>query len=1832
LPLAKTTTVGHEVLHAILINRLKTDRNVAIAVNKMIDSVEKSVPKDVAAELEAFVKSYRGSMKNEEYIAELFGILSERYNSLPNRAKNAIRDFIRAIQDLFNLPKSATIRDQEVFDFITRMSRKVGQGEIVQESDLALIEDIDKDIKAKVRKKEAKVRKQKVDDLSVLSFVSENLKELENLSGSQWYEKPVTPKHVYLISNHNISKLLGSKTDLPTEKIINAYFNKTKYNYDDYTIETESGNVFVIQQFKDINKDDIKGEVQLNYVFTRDEYDNLVKNIPSDRKNIGIKINLDEIPSDIKAAMPIDFDAVVENLVPDSETHDQLKQLLKSDDESNISLAIELIKGMAPPSIRQQKFDGEENYEKWKGDNIELEGTEIQDAKTGEPIVAKVYHGTTNEFYEFDASVKGNIEGHLGKVNYFTSDPGDAYQNYQSEGSDLTMRVEDRAGRLAEDLEFEYGEVLDTDSAQELSSDYGIEISEGESVEDVAKKIAEKELVGTDEKVLDLYVKLNNPAVIGIGRNFIDVIPEENYADSIEDAAQEIAEEYDVTIEEAKEDYSYEVRERAIDLEGIENPLIEALQEAIDENTYEGENLSAADILGDFTYDDVVDLNQLEKAVREGVAYAQTEEGQGASSQIVADMFKNLGYDGIILTDVSQRFRGMGLGEGTSHVHVFDEFNNQIKLADGSNVTFGETADIRYQKANPVQEFIKNARAKGVTVSQIKDYLKRKKGYTQAEVDALFPKPKKKKKHTKKSLIDLINKKAKNTKKGNVSVRTTNNLLKKAEKLDYTNQKSVEAFAERVAKIYDRAGTIEEINTAKKNRKAAKKQLAKAKLGASVRAFVDAANKILSIDVDAIPIELLEEYNEAMEPLAKREKVKVVDIDTQKMQDLLTKIQQEMQEVAEAEVEKNPTKAEQNRKANIKNIKDRRNKIKPDLSNKFENEYAEFLLGITDAQLEQMSSESIEVLNNLMSQIENGYLSTNLASKIKTEVDGKIEGGGTLLSKVNMKAAGKFFVNSMAKAYTRLKGIFSKDTNLLSLIRSTALSEIDSLLGNFNARDIYNKTFGKLESAKESYDYELSLVLSKIDKFNDLISGGKVFKTLSNKQLMSKFRIMASLLQDEFDSNPGAKGVASAIQYIDGSVKKLERGDKRQRKEADLLLELKKEIEDKGIVLSEKEIKAKKIIKDINNDMAEKFMFVAAMRGENPTIYNNYIHHSSMYSLDNQKAILESQSNALLNPSTKAGTTSERTSNKAISFDPAFSTIAGVKQTLLDFHMTQPLKEVRASISVLENAKDKQTREAGIALDKALKESLEIVLSHNLSYYGMPEKILDNIRRLSYYSTLASVPRAFAEVGSNLSYVLMSNPKAFVKGSKYSYLNLGVNGAKLMNQVGSGITTKNYSKEALSGSRADSSTFNRSSFNKSNPKGRITEVAQFIAENTLVGPMLIKGTNFIAEKLISTPDKAIARPLWFGTFFGELQSLTGKKFTKKEILDMANGKSKYLKEYKKEIEAARIKADKENVQMSGSSNSFNSILQDQVRNTGERSGTAINTYRVVNTYMARFVKNEYNTFKSAIYALFNSGEISRPKAIGLIAAVTTRMAGYMVLYTMFKDFFFSFFDDEKEEKETDYAALAERQLAGAVTTLMTRRYLGNIPYLPIALATEYFNETQLEALRDGEEYDPFENSLIYSPVNLSDLKSKEPYDVWLAAFGGPFSPMLKSASRMQKVVSRMETSKKEKTREKYREEFRKRTILELAGNLGLVPFYKDIRTATLRNLYRDVDKKGSSFTLTDAEKKKYMPDLYRREKEIERYEKSTEAYKLEQKMKKEEKKRRKEMLKNMFGR
>lgn len=349
--------------------------------------------------------------------------------------------------------------------------------------------------------------------------------------------------------------------------------------------------------------------------------------------------------------------------------------------------------------------NGEANFNRWKGENELVTGSEIQNVKTGQPIVVKGYHGTTNEFYEFDASVKGNIEGHLGKVNYFTSDYQDASQNYLAEGADITGRIDRRQDELEDTLRYDYQSSEEGLDFQRIIEDFNITDEEVENLypsgkpefiqaEEISRFLAEKEIKGETEQILDVFIKLNNPVVLGNGATWFETLDiDEVY---MQEATEEIAEEYGITEDEAKEEYEYEIRDRAVEKQGDDNKIVSALEQALDDNGYDQSQVF--EILGDNYYEAEVDLNKLEESIRKSELY-DNYDGELASSQVIADFFKNLGFDGIILTDVFQRFSGMRLSPSTSHIHVFDEYNNQIKLADGTNTTFNpKTPDIRFQK------------------------------------------------------------------------------------------------------------------------------------------------------------------------------------------------------------------------------------------------------------------------------------------------------------------------------------------------------------------------------------------------------------------------------------------------------------------------------------------------------------------------------------------------------------------------------------------------------------------------------------------------------------------------------------------------------------------------------------------------------------------------------------------------------------------------------------------------------------------------------------------------------------------------------------------------------------------------------------------------------------------------------------------------------------------------------------------------------------------------------------------------------------------------------
>jgi hypothetical protein len=348
-----------------------------------------------------------------------------------------------------------------------------------------------------------------------------------------------------------------------------------------------------------------------------------------------------------------------------------------------------------------KEYESSNNFDRWKGDNVLVSGSEVQDVKTGEPIVVKVHHGTTNEFYVFDSSVKGNIEGHLGKVNYFTTSEDDANENYLADGADITGRLENYKERIVSTLESEIDSELEDsereDRIREVVSEFypnfdNSSLDNDMSFEDIANRISQNELLGNEEKVLDLYVKLNNPIVLGNGSTWFDALEiDETY---LEDATKEIADEYGISEEEAKSEYEYDIRDRAIEMQGEGNKLVDALEKALSDNGYDPS--LASQILGENYYETVVDLDSIEKSLRKAELY-DNENGEMAGSQVIADLFYNLGFDGIILTDVSERFKNMGLSKSTSHIHVFDKYNNQIKLADGTNKTFNpDTNDIRF--------------------------------------------------------------------------------------------------------------------------------------------------------------------------------------------------------------------------------------------------------------------------------------------------------------------------------------------------------------------------------------------------------------------------------------------------------------------------------------------------------------------------------------------------------------------------------------------------------------------------------------------------------------------------------------------------------------------------------------------------------------------------------------------------------------------------------------------------------------------------------------------------------------------------------------------------------------------------------------------------------------------------------------------------------------------------------------------------------------------------------------------------------------------------------
>ena len=144
LQYADDVTLAHEVFHAVLFTKIKTDAKAQAITKKMMESVRKVLDDNdqLSKRIDEFARSYEESLKDEERLAELIGIMAIEYEQLPMPAKNAIIKFIQDLANLFGIDLSKTFQttDEGVIEMLNTLAGKIGRGEAIVAEDITAIE------------------------------------------------------------------------------------------------------------------------------------------------------------------------------------------------------------------------------------------------------------------------------------------------------------------------------------------------------------------------------------------------------------------------------------------------------------------------------------------------------------------------------------------------------------------------------------------------------------------------------------------------------------------------------------------------------------------------------------------------------------------------------------------------------------------------------------------------------------------------------------------------------------------------------------------------------------------------------------------------------------------------------------------------------------------------------------------------------------------------------------------------------------------------------------------------------------------------------------------------------------------------------------------------------------------------------------------------------------------------------------------------------------------------------------------------------------------------------------------------------------------------------------------------------------------------------------------------------------------------------------------------------------------------------------------------------------------------------------------------------------
>ena len=1033
---------------------------------------------------------------------------------------------------------------------------------------------------------------------------------------------------------------------------------------------------------------------------------------------------------------------------------------------------------------------------------------------------------------------------------------------------------------------------------------------------------------------------------------------------------------------------------------------------------------------------------------------------------------------------------------------------------------------------------------------------------------------------------------------------------------------------------------INNIQQEKANRKRALTNITQGKLGTELSTVI--LQKIFSIDPKIIrsliknedlPAETLERYN-ALAKLIGQKKAVLIDLPTaaqiKKEADSLfnileSGIDEQIEKVGEATTKE---------KADAKSLKDeiinmavKINKSldfpSRELAQKIKNLTSKDLdLLITTTEDGDVDVKKLEQLILIKKNIDAGFVPA-AANDIINLIETKKDSQSTAPKIINIAIRG--LQSGLRKAIFdigKALNIIQNGNFFDAVFKSNPKTVIDDLLGNANDTTIFEKLIRPLASAFAGFDVDRNKVLKQtIGTAEKLIAfdGKKTIERSQNEIVYDKIKIMTYLLQLQHESNPLETDktktlTPAAIDFLNANI---EYYIERSPLEADVSIKMYNDIINDYVVDGEVDIKKLKdsfspninkavdLYRKAFDDLAVKTNYVSTiLRRNKVNIFNNYVKHAVMYGTKTASDRLEADNirtkklGSFLKASTKSGSIEERTGGaNAIYFDPSYALMKASDDILLDFNMTNAIRQFRMKIDELRKIEGLTPLQiqALNAIESSMEKALTSTFDSINSDPSATQSFLSFVRRVGYEATLVSMPRAAAELSSNFLFAISANPDALMDGiNNYKDVVMNVEVMlNFLNNIDSTEATKLANVDELTGKFTDDQGVAKytNSTGKAAPqiKNLISQILNFTVKP------IREFTAELSNKMLSYPDQMIGRPLYIGEFVRVFQQETGVKLTQDDIIKMSEGpgKSKYLTlEFAEAIKKAGIAADKQAIM---STTSRNPILAIEKFKRDPKANAFKQIYIEANSFMANFFAFEYTTARTAVNALFNQGSISEKQATGLLLGVTLRMSFYTILYQVISDQFDQMFRD-KEDDDMDEAQeildLAGRSMTGSILTLLTRQTMGNVPFTAIAYGLERFNENNLGVLRSGEEYDPYKHSIVYSQLGKKDLENEDLLSNLGNVFAGPYKPLLNTVDRYFSEIQRQSKSKKPQTK-KQQDDLTQRMALEIGGNAGLLPFYKDIRRIILRMQYEEREKTKTG-SLSKTELRKRNPKIYKK--------------------------------------